>query len=265
MTADLNAATDTENGAIESFNGLVAAKTKEINAATAAIEAKSIRLGEVSVSIAEMKNDLGDTVDSLADDKKFLADLDKNCASAQEKYDEVVKTRNEELLALADTIKLLNDDDALELFKKTLPAPSASLLQVQVNGADVRARALSLLQRARGAAPRQARLDFLVLALRGKKVGFEKVISMIDGMVSALKKEQVTDSDKKEYRLSTFDTTEDKKKELEHAASDTETAIASAEESIAALAEEIAEAEKSIKALDASVSEATAIRKAENG
>jgi len=112
--------------------------------------------------------------------------------------------------------------------------------------------------------PRQARLDFLVLALRGKKVGFEKVISMIDGMVSALKKEQATDSDKKEYCLSTFDTTEDKKKELEHVASDTETAIASAEESIAALAEEIAEAEKSIKALDASVSEATAIRKAEN-
>jgi septal ring factor EnvC (AmiA/AmiB activator) len=175
-----------------------------------------------------------------------------------------VKTRNEELLALAETIKLLNDDDALELFKKTLPAPSASLMQVQVTRADVRARALSLLQRARGAIPKQARLEFLVLALRGKKVGFEKVISMIDGMVSALKKEQLTDSDKKEYCLSTFDSTEDKKKELEHVASDTETAIASAEENIAALAEEIAEAEKSIKALDASVSEATAIRKAEN-
>ena len=31
------------------------------------------------------------------------------------------KTRTEELLALADTIKMLNDDDALELFKKILP------------------------------------------------------------------------------------------------------------------------------------------------
>jgi len=79
-----------------------------------------------------------------------------------------------------------------------------------------------------------------------------------------LKKEGLDDADKKEYCLSTFDATEDKKKGLERAASDTEAAIASAEENIAALAEEIAEAEKSIKALDASVSEATAIRKAEN-
>jgi septal ring factor EnvC (AmiA/AmiB activator) len=104
----------------------------------------------------------------------------------------------------------------------------------------------------------------LVLALRGKKVGFEKVISMIDAMVSSLKKEQMDDSDKKEYCLSTFDSTEDKIKELEHVASDTETAIASAEEKIAALAEEIVETERSISALDSSVSAATAMRKAEN-
>jgi len=194
----------------------------------------------------------------------MLADLKAGCSTKDAEYEARVKTRTEELLALADTIKLLNDDDALELFKKTLPAPSASLLQVKVRGADARARALSLLQQAREASPQHARLGFLVLALRGKKIGFEKVIGMIDGMVSALKKEGLDDSDKKEYCLSTLDSTEDKKKELEHATSDTDTAIASAEENIAALTEEIAEAEKSIKALDTSVSEATAIRRAEN-
>merc|ERR1719343_1423898 len=99
-----------------------------------------------------------------------------------------------------------------------------------VLGADARARALSLLQQALETTPKHARLDFLVLALRGKKIGFEKVISMIDGMVSSLKKEGQDDSDKKEYCLSTMDSTEDKKKGLEHASSDTETAIASAEE-----------------------------------
>jgi chromosome segregation ATPase len=175
-----------------------------------------------------------------------------------------VKTRNEELAALAETIKLLNDDDALELFKKTLPAPSASLMQMKVSRADVRARAMSLLQQARATNPEQARLSFLVLALRGKKVGFEKVISMIDEMVEALKKEQGDDAAKKEYCLSSFDSTEDKKKELEHSASGTATAIASAEEKISALAAEIAETAKSIKALDASVAAATANRKAES-
>ena len=43
---------------------------------------------------------------------------------------ETCKMRGLELVAIADTIKILNDDDALELFKKTLPTPS--LLQLQV-------------------------------------------------------------------------------------------------------------------------------------
>merc|ERR1740138_41410 len=165
MTADLNAATDTENGAIESFNGLVAAKNKEIAAATSAIEAKSTRVGEVAVSIAEMKGDLGDTIDSLADDKKFLADLEKNCGSAQEKYDAIVKERSEEVLALADTIKLLNDDDALELFKKTLPSSAASFVQMQASREAVQSRALSLIKKANS-----PRMDFIALALHGKKI-----------------------------------------------------------------------------------------------
>merc|ERR1719191_836440 len=236
----------------------MAAKTKEVNALTKAIEEKMTRVGELGVEIAQMKNDLGDTAEALEDDKKFLADLEKNCAKKSEEWEVIVKTRNEELLALAETIKLLNDDDALELFKKTLPAPSASLMQIEVSRADVRARAMSLLQKARATNPEQARLNFLVLALRGKKIGFEKVISMIDEMVEALKKEQGDDADKKEYCLSSFDSTEDKKKELENSASGTATAIASAEEKISALAAEIAETAKSIKALDASVATATA-------
>jgi len=55
----------------------------------------------------------------------------------QGEWDERCKTRTEELLALADTIKMLNDDDALELFKKTLPGASA-FLQVQVSAQEVR-------------------------------------------------------------------------------------------------------------------------------
>merc|ERR550537_1620871 len=120
-----------EEKAIKSYNELMAAKTKEVNALTHAIETKMTRSGELGVSIQMMKNDLGDTAAALADDKKFLADLEKNCATKQAEWAEIVKTRNEELLALADTIKVLNDDDALELFKKTLPSASA-FMQLKV-------------------------------------------------------------------------------------------------------------------------------------
>jgi chromosome segregation ATPase len=175
-----------------------------------------------------------------------------------------VKTRNEELSAIAETIKILNDDDALELFKKTLPAPSAaSLVQVEVSEGDMRSRALATLQKAMRPSG-NSRLGFLVLALRGKKVGMEKVVGMIDAMVVTLKKDQQDDNDKKEYCSSQLDMAEDSKKELAQKLSDTQTAIESAQENIKALAEGIAEAEAGIKALDKSVREATAIRKEES-
>merc|ERR1712159_799388 len=120
-----------------------------------------------------MKNDLGDTAEALVEDKKFLADLEKTCATKTAEWEDIVKTRNEELLALADTIKVLNDDDALELFKKTLPGASASFVQVEASSVDARSRALSVIQGAKG-----HRLDFIALAIQGKKIGFGKVIGM---------------------------------------------------------------------------------------
>merc|ERR1719456_1135997 len=136
MNKDLAEATGTENAAIKSFNELMAAKEKEVAALTKAIEEKMVRLGKLQVEIVEMKEDLDDTGKALLEDKKFLGDLAKNCKTKAEEHDANMKLRAEELLALADTIKILNDDDALELFKKTLPAASASLLQLQVTVAD---------------------------------------------------------------------------------------------------------------------------------
>merc|ERR1719486_141842 len=141
MTADLEKASADENASIKAFEGLMAAKTKEVDALTKSIEEKMVRLGDLQVSIVEMKEDLDDTTKGLLEDKKFLADLDKNCALKTKEHDENMKLRSQELLALADTIKLLNDDDALELFKKTLPG-SASLMQLQITAADQKRQAL---------------------------------------------------------------------------------------------------------------------------
>merc|ERR1719188_492298 len=139
MEKDLSDMTAAEKGAIKDFEGLSAAKTKEIEAHGAAIESKTARSGKAGLQIVELKEEVDDTSKALADDKKFLADLDKNCATKKKEWEVRSATRAEELFALADTIKLLNDDDSLELFKKTLPSPS--LLQVRVSFRSVRRRA----------------------------------------------------------------------------------------------------------------------------
>merc|ERR1719247_1786415 len=167
------------------------------------------RVGELAVEIVQMKNDAGDTAEALAEDKKFLADLEKNCATKTAEWEQIVKSRNEELLALADTIKVLNDDDSLELFKKTLPG-AASFVEVKVSSDSMRQRALAAIQ----SVPHSAHLDFISLAIRGKKIGFEKVIKMIDEMVVTLKTEQADDDNKKEYCAEQFDLSDDKKMKL---------------------------------------------------
>merc|ERR1719440_2277992 len=234
---------------------------KEINALTAAIESKSARVGELGVKLAGAENDLEDTKEALAEDKKFLADLDKNCELKKKEWAAYKEVQAQEMIALADTIKVLNDDDALELFKKTLPGASSSLLQVKVSSRATRQNAVKLLKSVKKADPR---LDLIEMAMRGGKMGFEKIIKMIDELVVDLGKEQQVDDDKKSYCLSELDKAEDKKKGLDLDISDLEKAIADGEEAIAALKSEIAALQDSIKALDKQVAEATDTRKAEH-
>merc|ERR550537_617132 len=262
MTKDLDAATDAENKAIKEYEGLMAAKTKEVNACTKEIEEKMVRLGHLQVEIVEMKEDLDDTSKALAEDQKFLADLDTNCATKKAEHEENMKMRSLELVALADTIKLLNSDDALELFKKTLPSPSASFMQLQVAKADQQRRALAAIRAVQQKG--HPELSFLMLALQGKKVNFAKVIKMIDEMVVNLKAEQQDDTDKKEYCEMSFDVADDKKKSLERSISNLGKAINKNSETIAALSDEIKALEAGIVALDKAVAEATEQRKEEN-
>merc|ERR1712085_140400 len=179
-------------------------------------------------------------------------------------------TRAEELVALAGTVKVLNDDDALDLFKKTLPSSSASLVQIKESSTAMRSHALATLRQAVKMANGQDRpgLELLTMALTGKRAGnrggFGEVIKMVDEMVGVLGKEQQDDNDKKEYCGKQFDVSDDKKKSLERTVKLEGNAIATAEDSIATLSEEIASLIAGIKNLDRSVAEATEQRREEN-
>merc|ERR1719160_1483567 len=143
MMGDLKDLVAQEEAAKKAYEGLMEAKQKEVDAAIAAIESKIKRIGELGIEIVNLKEDLDDTSAAFMEDTKFLADLKKNCGSKEKEWAERQKTRADELLAIADTIKILNDDDALELFKKTA---GASLLQVQISNKQVTARALRALK-----------------------------------------------------------------------------------------------------------------------
>merc|ERR1719214_193162 len=264
MTKDLKEITEQENAAKANSEEMQAALVKEIAAHTKAIEEKTERIGNSAVENVNMKHDLELAQKAIVEDTKFLADLEKNCKTKEAEWTERTATRSEELLAIHETIKILNDDDALELFKKTLPTPS--LMQVDRRADEVRRRALKLVRgaRASGTAPRRANVDLIALALTGKKADFSIVIKMIDDLVALLAKEQADDDSKLAYCKEELDKVEDTIKELNLAIGDLEKSIADKDEALKTLASEIEALEDGIKALDKSVAEATEQRKAEN-
>jgi len=187
MSADVKTIVASEDEKVKSYGDLMSSKKKMVETLTKSIETKLKRIGKLGIDIVQMKNDLGESGESLIEDKKFLADLDKNCAEKQKLFDDNVRMRGQELLALQDTIKMLNSDDALELFKKTLPGASASFMQVKESTDRSLASASLILREALKSSEHKPSLDFILLALQGKKAGFGKVIKLIDSLVGELR------------------------------------------------------------------------------
>jgi len=267
MEADLKETTASEEEAKSSFATLTESKTKEIAAAGKAVEKKTARVGEVAVEAVQAKADLEGTEDAVDEDTKFKANLAKECATKQKDWDERQKLRAQELEALSETIEMLNGDDALELFKKTLPTGgAASLLQTGVTSRTQMHRAKTLLENL--AAVDQAHtpmLRMMLLSLRSRSGGgFDKVVKMIDDMVTLLAKEQTDDDKKKDFCIAELNKAESEKKELEGTIGDMEAEIEELSDSIATTTSEIAELRKGLEALDKSVVEATEQRKDEH-
>merc|ERR1719243_498935 len=122
MEGDLKSATENEESAAKSFSDLSAAKNAEIASATSAIESKTKRAGEVAVEIVQTQDDLEDTEEEAKETQAFIGDLATQCAEKKADWAERQKMRAEEISAISEAIKVLNDDDALDLFKKTIPS-----------------------------------------------------------------------------------------------------------------------------------------------
>merc|ERR1719387_2901136 len=118
MEGDLATAKKDDATAVAGFEELSAAKSAEIASATSAIESKTKRAGEVAVEVVQTKDDLEDTKAEVSETEAFLGDLGTQCAEKKSEWSERQKMRAEEVSAISEAIKVLNDDDALDLFKK---------------------------------------------------------------------------------------------------------------------------------------------------
>merc|ERR1719379_1905637 len=206
MEAELKEAVATEEKSIAGFNDLKSSKETEIEVATEAIETKTGRAGEIAVSVVQTKDSIEDTTDELADVEKFAAQLETECATKEKEMAERSKMRAEEVKAISEAISILNDDDALDVFKKARPSAlvqeELGFLQKSSNFASKAKKAQAILVAAANKA-NSPQLNLLLYTLnsqlkmqsKGKARGLESVIKMIDDMVVLLGKDQ-SDDDK---------------------------------------------------------------------
>jgi len=267
MDRDLNGAVGNEEQAQAAFEEVKAAKEAAKAASGEAIEAKTKRSGELAVAIATTKDDIEDTTTDLNETQAFLANLGAACATKKQEWAERQKTRAEEIAAVSEAINVLNDDDALDLFKKTLSLEQGGklgFLQKSSSKTAVRKARQVLSALAAGQQQRDTQLSLVLASLKAKKVDFSKVIGMIDGMAAQLGKEQKDDDAQKAFCEKDFAKSAKAKARQEEAIAQSEAELAEAKEASENLAAEMQTLQDEIKALDKAVSEATEQRKEEH-
>ena len=274
---DLANAKAAERAALATFAELERAKKAEITSAETRRDEKKARVAEQKLALATAQEDLEDTNAAFSEDKDFAANLAESCDTKTKQWDARQQSRLAEVQAISETIKILNADDSLDLFKKTLSPPSFVQMRTMVRARvsmrlRSRARALEKVMRstigsAYGSAQHAAGMDAIVQSMRSTSLSpdkFDGIKTMVQEMVSNLEREQDEDDahysycqDELSMKASKQSKMSEELEQLENKITNTQTAIATTDEQMAALKAEIA-------ALDQSVTDATEDRKNEH-
>jgi len=274
MEKSLAEETAEETSAVAGFGDLKAAKSQEVSVASAAIESKTAQSGELAVLVAQGKNALEDSEAELADTQKYIASLKISCEEQQKAWTARQAARAEEVSAISEAISVLNDDDALDVFKKALPSSFVSMGANRMDFLQSRKAKKTPLQKANmilaSAASTYKSQELLLISYSMKSkvkqhtANAGGVPGMIDDMVALLKKEGDDDAQQKGWCEGELAKASDDQKAAGEALSAANAAISELKDQVTALGSDISTLELEITALDGSVAEATASRKKEN-
>lgn len=278
MTRTIASMEKAEASSAKGFADMSATKQKEIAFAKESISTKKERSGTLAVEIIQAKDGYEDAGAEQAEAEKMLSTLDQQCADKKKEWAAITKTRTEEIAAIGQAIAILNDDDALDVFKKSAafievkPSPKGSFLQMKKGKSSVELfnKAQAIMWKV-ATDNKDHKVQAMLLSLRSKlntksggAVDFGAVLKMVDEMVAVLAGQQKDDATQKEFCIAELTkseaemaSTQDKISSLTATIEEMTDAIADAEQTIADLT-------ASISSLDKDVAVATASRKAEH-
>jgi chromosome segregation ATPase len=227
--------------AAKDFADLKASKTKEMDSAKAMVDSKTQELAQTEEDNAAAKQNKADTEAALAADTKFLVDLKERCANADAEFEERTKARALELKAVAETIALLNSDEAHDMFGKTLGFVQ---MDSQTNtDKSRRERAAGIL---RTAAEKTGNTQLMQFATMAKLAGFEKVKDAVKTMIDELAVEQKQEVEHRDYCVEEFAQNEKQTAIANDEMTDLQAKIADLTSTIDTLTKELADHEQEV-------------------
>lgn len=283
--ASLSADQKREVQAQEDFSALKSSMEAQIDASAKMLDENEERLAADTKALSDAKENLDITRKTRSADVKFLRNLKLKCQEFDHEWKIRSKARAEEIQAVSETVAILTEDEARDLFNEKLGTGGAFFLQlreVRSQQLEQRRKAAALLHKAAQRLKAQQIPDgensfsawksteetphqqLSAVAMQVQLDGFAKVKKAIADMVEELKKQQEDEVKKKTYcsdelhnSAKSIYTT---KKEIE----DIQDKISSLKDTIEKLAEEIATAKKEIETTNVEIKKASELRKQEN-
>lgn len=251
MVRDLTADQKTEFKALIDFQNLRAAKLAEIEATEKQKELTETALADLLDRAAKAGKDLEAMIEAKAADEKFVAEMTANCQVVDQEYQARSKIRNEEIVALSETIEILTGDDARELFARSV---GTSFIQTDSTSSMQAKLQEKVMQKLMSVAKKNKNLLLMSLAVRVRLDAFTKVKKAMDTMLAELKTQQQNEYDQFELCKKNIDETEDTLKveertklDLEDKNKDISNTIETVTDEIKTLKQEVSDQEVSLK------------------
>jgi hypothetical protein len=192
FTADLEKDNAAEAESQKSHEELMAVKKQELKTLETTLQRQEADEAEKTKKLKESEALKDDTVAQLKADEAFFADTKEACKTKAEEWSIRTRLRTEELNGMATAITILSSESAKKTFKNATTT-FLQLASIKKHNVDSGAAAKAFAQ-LKGLATRFQSVKLAKIAAVLKVSGhFDKVISMIDDMISLLRKEEAAD------------------------------------------------------------------------
>jgi len=246
----------------EEYETLKAAKQEEIAAGKKAVVQIDEDLAQFSEKHAQEAKELEDTKGQLDLDQQFLASLKSKCSESESEFETRTKNRMDEIVAVQETIAILNSDDSFDAMDKAVNTAFLQTASVSKEERARRERVSALLQHA---ADVNQSPQLALLATMAQLDAFTKVKEEIDKLVIELNKQMSDEVAHRDSCIEEIASNDRDTKALDDKQTSLETKIADTEQTIKTLTADITANQEAMAEMKTQMKRASENREAENG